>query len=93
MCNHYRCNDDEEMAHRIEREFSHTAIRPLAVSRPRLPRERWPRKPALIVVEQAGDVAIEEVRWGVWPFYVRAKPQFITNARGDGLLSKAITGT
>jgi hypothetical protein len=29
------------------------------------------------------------MRWGVWPFYAKDKPQYITNARNDGLLTEA----
>lgn len=53
------------------------------------PPSAWPRSMMPVVVngEQREVVAM---RWGVWPFYSRGKPQYVSNARDDGLLTKSI---
>jgi len=49
----------------------------------------YPKYPGPVVIDEHGPV-LQLQRWGVWPSYAREKPQYVTNARDDGLLTKAI---
>jgi putative SOS response-associated peptidase YedK len=83
MCNHYSADQ------RIF-DFMRVMRRKLKLPDP-LPTARgniYPKFPAAIVMQERGESSVIEIRWGVWPFYAKDKPQYITNARADGLLTK-----
>jgi putative SOS response-associated peptidase YedK len=84
MCNHYR--DQEEL------KFLRQTVPGLYIpaEMPVLDSHLYPKRPAKVVVREDTVCALAVLRWGVWPFYAKDKAQYITNARGDGLLSKAI---
>jgi putative SOS response-associated peptidase YedK len=50
----------------------------------------WPKYLAPVIIQSAASPVFVALRWGVWPFYARGKPQYITNARSDGILSKPV---
>jgi putative SOS response-associated peptidase YedK len=50
----------------------------------------WPKYLAPVIVQGEATPALVALRWGVWPFYARGKPQYITNARSDGIISKPV---
>ena len=83
MCNHYRKDQKviEWSVRRIPRVRIPVAMGPLH-------EHTYPKYPAPVLVEEAGERTLVAIRWGVWPFYAKAKPQFLTNARNDGLLTK-----
>jgi putative SOS response-associated peptidase YedK len=50
----------------------------------------WPKYLAPVILTGEAAPVWQALRWGVWPFYARDKPQYITNARSDGILSKPV---
>lgn len=85
MCNHYR--DDEKII-----EFVRTTMPWVRIPEvlPQIKVQMYPRFPGPVVMQAQGEQSLVEMRWGVWPFYQKEKPQLLTNARRDGLLSKAV---
>ena len=49
----------------------------------------YPKYPGPVIVQREGVRSLERMRWGIWPFFAKDKPQYLTNARNDGLLTKA----
>ena len=83
MCNHYR--KDQKVIEWTVRRIPRVRI-PVPVEA--LPEHTYPKYLAPVVIEEAGERTLVAIRWGVWPFYAKDKPQFLTNARNDGLLTK-----
>ncbi len=83
MCNHYR--DQME----LWEEAVRVSVPGLYIpGNPTLQGHIYPKRKARIIRREDSGPVLVEMRWGVWPFYAREKPQFITNARRDGLLTK-----
>ncbi len=49
----------------------------------------WPKRKGHVIIQTEKGRALASLRWGVWPFFAREKPQYLHNARDDSLLSKA----
>ncbi len=49
----------------------------------------WPKSHAPVIIANGAANSLVAMRWGVWPFYARDRPHYVTNARSDGLLAKA----
>lgn len=86
MCNHYR--DEEAEALEYARQSVPGLYIPAAL--PKLPGHVYPKYQAKVVLQEGGARTLAALRWGVWPFYARDKPQYLTNARSDGLLTKSV---
>lgn len=85
MCNHYR--DDEKIIEFVQKTMPWVKIPGIL---PQIKGHMYPKYPGPVVMQAEGAQSLVEMRWGVWPFYAKDKPQFLTNARGDGLLTKAV---
>ena len=83
MCNHYR--KDQKV---IKWSVSRIPRVRIPVPVEALPEHTYPKYLAPVVIEEAGERTLVAIRWGVWPFYAKDKPQFLTNARNDGPLTK-----
>jgi len=86
MCNHYS-GDPEGLAEFIRLSAPWIHI-PAAFCE--APAHMYPKRQGRVIRKKGGEAELMLMRWGVWPFYQKEKPQFITNARSDGLLTKAI---
>jgi putative SOS response-associated peptidase YedK len=88
MCNHYEKSTQgtEEAVQRAIAKMNAQVAAEMREWR----EHTYPKYPAGIIRQANGERECVEMRWGVWPFYQREKPQFITNARSDGLLTKTI---
>jgi len=85
MCNHYEKN--QLVLEWVVSRFEGIECPPDFAT---MEAHTWPKRDAPVVIEDGSRRAIVKMRWGVWPFYSREKPQFITNARSDGILVKPI---
>src|SRR5437868_361800 len=86
MCNHYRSEPVLDVIYersriRVPRVKKRTPVE-------KGPEHVYPKYPAAVILDEGGEVVLDVLRWGVWPFYARDKAQYITNARSDGLLTK-----
>lgn len=88
MCNHYSpgVNDEDILA--FVRETVPWINIPAALSE--APAHMYPKRKGRIVRKKDGVAELVLMRWGVWPFYQKENPKLVTNARDDGLLSKAL---
>jgi putative SOS response-associated peptidase YedK len=86
MCNHYS-GDEEGLVEfvrktapwiRIPAPFCEAAV------------HMYPKRKGRVVREKNGEAELVLMRWGVWPFYQKDNPKLVSNARNDGLISKAI---
>lgn len=57
---------------------------------PDCPAHVYPNYLAKAIVQEGGARMLTAMRWGVWAFCANAKPQWLTNARGDGLPTNAV---
>ena len=78
MCNHF---ETDQLA-------LHWAIDAVPGTNPpkilqEIRRHMWPKYQAPVIIEEDGRREGCFLRWGVWPFYARAKAQYITNAREE----------
>lgn len=84
MCNHYL-----QERHALKYGAARVQGLRLPDTVPEVPEHTWPKYIAPVILQEEGQRVASFLRWGVWPYYARDKPQFITNARDDGLLTKA----
>ena len=90
MCNHYDAEDLNYQEQIKFLEWTKKAARAQVLTTQlwNPVRSAWPRSEMPVVVESEAR-EIVPMRWGVWPFYSAAKPTYVTNARDDGLLTRA----
>jgi putative SOS response-associated peptidase YedK len=87
MCNHYRTEPVLDTIYEQSRNIVPRVTKRAVVET--VPEHVYPKYPAAVILDAGGSAELDVLRWGVWPFDARDKPQYITNARSDGLLSKA----
>ncbi len=83
MCNHY--SKDQKVIDWSLRTVPRVTM-PLPLGE--IVEHTYPKYPAPVIAQENDERTLTMMRWGVWPFYTKEKPQFITNARSDGLLTK-----
>lgn len=86
MCSHYY-DDDDGLAGFV-RDMAPWVRIPAAYSE--APAHMYPKRKGRVIRHENGISEVVSMRWGVWPFYQKEKPSFVTNARNDGLTTKSI---
>lgn len=86
MCNHYS-GDEQGLLEFVRKTAPWIRIPDaLGEAAPHV----YPKRKGRVVRKKNGEAELVLMRWGVWPFYQKENPKLVTNARNDGLTSKAL---
>lgn len=82
MCNHYEVDDDID---EFEAAVARIVSKLVEINRWYDTQHAWPKRPMPIVSKRDGEFRVEQMRWGIWPWFQKDKPRFVTNSRDDSL--------